>query len=508
MRAATPGGRASHSPAQTITPYPMSCPAPTGKSSRRPGCETARSRECEKKPPRSVSRPPRPLIRQGKHAGSPRWAIADGTANVCANAVQHYISDNGVAMRAGSKGDGKPSVSTEAGNSVLRRLNLAIYKHKNAVPIYQYALDHWPTNENAIWQQMNLVICQICLGDSQAADAAIAKLQANYASNPNFRRAACTIGDNLRWRDINTEKAKDMYTVAASGDPYPDILWAKMGLAISSIGSGDPNTAYAILAKLNTQYRDDPGLAQALYEIGGAFSDAKQFDKATQLFNQVITTWPAGGDYAPLSKAGLGLIQVRQGNDAASEAIYQKVLADYPNHARLPDVVRLMAEGYFEKGLRLAGVKPAEGNKGTPKREISETAKTYLRKAIAKWAPLTTGPSASSSPLAAEAQYYTILAYYQLGENQTVLEQGAKLVQQWPNYANAWQAYPLMVKVYKEQIRAGEITPADGQTAIEQLNRQLLEKYPTCPAAAQVRKALAKPQATTTVQKSAKGGEQ
>jgi len=39
-----------------------------------------------------------------------------------------------------------------------------------------------------------------------------------------------------------------------------------------------------------------------------------------------------------LSKVGLGLIQVRQGNDDAGEAIYQKILADYPNHPRLAQV--------------------------------------------------------------------------------------------------------------------------------------------------------------------------
>jgi hypothetical protein len=58
----------------------------------------------------------------------------------------------------------------------------------------------------------------------------------------------------------------------------------------------------------------------------------------------------------------------------------------------------------------------------------------------------------------------------------------------------------LMVKAYQEQIRTGKISLDEGQGAIDRLYEQLLEKYPTCPAAAQARQAL------VTGQNSVKGG--
>jgi len=123
------------------------------------------------------------------------------------------------------------------------------------------------------------------------AQAAVEKLRADHASRPEFAAAVCIVADNYRWRE-GFAKGKDLYALAATASPnHRQGIWFQMGLAICSICVNDPNTAAAAIAKLNSQYRSDPGLPQALYEVAATFGNSKLYDKATAEFNQVITTW-------------------------------------------------------------------------------------------------------------------------------------------------------------------------------------------------------------------------
>jgi tetratricopeptide (TPR) repeat protein len=383
----------------------------------------------------------------------------------------------------------------------------AQHRRNEATQLYQYVIDHQPNDEYAMWSQKGLAAAAIDARDDQGAKDAIDTLKANYAKWPGYAAALSAVADNYRSRNQHA-KARDLYMTAAVADPNDGgNLWRPAGLAISSIALDDPNAATAALTRLMSRYRDDPALSGALYEVGDAFSKAKQFDKAAHVFDQVVAALPDSNAVA-LSAIGLGLIQVRQGNEAAGDAIFRKVLTDYADNPGLPRAVLVFGQEYMERGLKLAAQAATTSGVKDEKKTLPENAQVQLKKALAAWAPLTSQTAPTDWQSAAEAQYHTAVVYSQLGEYQSALNESAKFLQQWPDYTDSWRAFPMMAKLYKEQIRAGSISQADGQAAIDQLYQQLLETNADCPGADQIRAALQKSKAAAATQSSKKGGRQ
>jgi tetratricopeptide (TPR) repeat protein len=347
-----------------------------------------------------------------------------------------------------------------------------VRSHGDARQLYQYVIEHYPNDDYAMWSQAGAAISAIDGKEDQIAQAAIEKLRANHASRPDFAAAVCVVADNYRWRE-GFAKAKDLYALAAAASPnHSQSIWFQMGLAICSICVNDPNTAQAALATLHSQYRTDPGLAQALYEVGATFGNARQYDKATAELNQVITTWP-DSDYAMLSKVGLGLIQVGQGDDKGAEAIYQKILTDYPNHPRLAEALDLIAERYYSEALSECG---------TPEDAVPQRAVERFEKALAKCQAAANLASATPH-LAARVCYLTGMCLQRLKQYDKMIECYQTVLDRWPDYEYAWHLQYMIGRTYEDLKEAGAIAPSDADPKIKAAYEQLVAKYPTCPAA-------------------------
>lgn len=55
--------------------------------------------------------------------------------------------------------------------------------YQEAKPVSQYVLDHYPDSGQRFWAQRDLVLCDVGLGDRDAAQAGVRKLVANYTQD-------------------------------------------------------------------------------------------------------------------------------------------------------------------------------------------------------------------------------------------------------------------------------------------------------------------------------------
>jgi len=358
-----------------------------------------------------------------------------------------------------------------------------VRSHGDARRLYQYVIDHYPNDEYAMWSQAGIAVSAIDSKDEQIAQAAIENLRANHASRPDFAAALCVVADNYRWREGFAE-AKNLYALAAGASPnHGQSIWFQMGLAICSICVKDANIAEAAVAKLHSQYRNDPGLAQALYEVGATFGNAKQFDKATAEFNHVIATWP-DSDHAMLSKVGLGLIQVRQGDDKGAEGIYQKILADYANHPRLPEAIHLMTEGYYARALELeAANRRAVAPQMPPmQREVPPQVKDAFGRAIEKWSILLQRfPDMPN--LAPTALYFTAVSYSRQDDPAKAVECYRAFLARWPDDERNHHALLRLPGLYNRMVFKGLLSEEQARPLIRAAYEQFVQKYPNSPAA-------------------------
>jgi tetratricopeptide (TPR) repeat protein len=340
-------------------------------------------------------------------------------------------------------------------------------RHSEALELYQYVIDKHPQDLYAMWSQAGIAVCAVDSRDEKALQEAVDRLGTNYACRPDFAAAVSVVADNCRWRDAH-DKASHLYAAAIAADPnHPQGIWFQMGLAISSVSSGDPNTALAALTKLNTRYRDDPGLTQVLYEVGYAFSNAGLYDKAGQILNQVISIWPES-EYALLSKAGLGLILVRQGDDQASDALYQKLLADHKAHPRLSEALLNLGDEYYNQAM-------AKKQRG----DSNDAVNASLRKALVVWDRIITGlPESAYVP---DAWYFSGVLYRRhLGDYEKAVQYYQKVVDQWPDYKYAWSAQGMIGPCYEKLRDVGKVPKLETDSRIEQAYEALVSRYPDC----------------------------
>jgi len=249
----------------------------------------------------------------------------------------------------------------------------------------------------------------------------------------------------------------------------------------------DPNTAQAAIAKLQSQYRSDPGLAQALYEVGATFGNARQFDKATAEFNQVITTWPES-DHAMLSKVGLGLIQVRQGDDNAAEAVYQKVLTDYASHPRLPEAINLVTEGYYSRALELETENRSPGTTQMPPtlREVPQQVKEAFARAIDKWSSiLQRFPDTPN--LGPTALYFSAVSYSRQGDPVKAIEYYRAFLERWPDDERNHHVLLRLPGLYNRMVFKGVLSEQQAKPLIRAAYEKFVREYPDSPAAEMAR---------------------
>ena len=218
-------------------------------------------------------------------------------------------------------------------------------RHAVAVPIYQYIVDHWPRDEIAMVGQANLVSCLLRLKNEAAANAAFAKLQSDYSSRPNIRQVLCTIGDNLRWRNINPEAARQMYTIAASGDPYPEMIWARMGLAISCIRLKDFEAAGPVIESIAADFSNDPAIGQAICHIADAYRDVRSHGDARRLYQHVVDHYPTD-EYAMWSQAGIAVSAIDSKDEQIAQAATEKLRADHATRPDFAAAICILADNY------------------------------------------------------------------------------------------------------------------------------------------------------------------
>jgi TolA-binding protein len=390
---------------------------------------------------------------------------------------------------------------------------------EKAYKIYELVVQNYPGTPEAVTAQLRRTIASVEAEDPSRMKQDIQTLLKQFAPTRDKEESLRTVADTLFWKRFGyaNQPAKQDIVAVIDGHllaianytlaTWPEndwAVWAERDLATVAIERGDDPNTQAAVDRLAVDYADRKDTPAALTFLADQCFELDKFGQADQIYKYICDHWP-GDKQAVLAGANRARVRIATGDDTAAEALFQKVVADYPNHPDLPNAILLVGQGYFERALAFIKEASTVTEEGYQKK-VPEAAQIQLRKALAKWGPLTTDVSVSNTPSALEAQHYTILAYYQLDEYQNVLEHCAKLMDKWPDSERTRQVYPLMAKVYRQQIREGKIPEEEGLAATEQIRNRLLERYPDSPAAGPARKALERSQ-TAAVRNNGKGGE-
>lgn len=420
-------------------------------------------------------------------------------------------------------------------------------KYEKARELYQYVLDHWPDDDScAIWSQTGVAMSSISLGDTEAADAAGAKLLNKFSDNRHIAEEVHHLAWHCRYIAGDHTRALQYYQHVLDHWPGDEkyAIWSQGGLALSYIDLGNSAAAQTAIDKLFAEFSGNERLAEAVDKIAYHYRELKEHEKATQYYQYILDHWP-GSKYAMWSQTGLALLHIDLGNSAVAEATIDKLLSDFSGNEGLVEEVHHIAYHYrelkkYEKAKQLyqyvldhwpdadpyaiwsqSGVgasNAALGNDaaveavidgliadfsddaGLPaavagiaeqyynralqmeSEELASQAQNHFQKAIAIY-KIVADELPNSGDATPEACCLVGVCYRKLSEYEKSIEYYQKVVDDYPTYHLTWHALFMVGRNYEDLKESGVISESEVNAKIKAAYEQLLEKYPDCKAA-------------------------
>ena len=239
-------------------------------------------------------------------------------------------------------------------------------RYDQAKDIYQQIIQNHPDDSYAPRARIGLprieVLTLVASKRFDQAQAALDKLLADFAGNPDLPGSLYWIAERYRWAEKD-EKAKHLYQQIIQN--YPDnayALKARLALArqevLSLIGSWNYGPAQKVLDKLVADFAGNPDLPEALYWIAREYGFTGAYQEAKNVFEQIAKEYPAStfADKARLGTAATEVcLLIVSDQIEASQTALEKLKNDFAAHPDLGEVLHEVAKAYdYQDSLKEA----------------------------------------------------------------------------------------------------------------------------------------------------------
>jgi len=354
-------------------------------------------------------------------------------------------------------------------------------KPEQALSLHQYVVDKHPQSDEALWCQRDIVFCHIDTANEQGAAEALQKLVTGFASNARLPEALADVGEYYR-KKRNFANARTIHQEVVQRFPNSDeAILSQRSVILSSRDLNDDSQIEAGIEALLTRFSKDKDIAAVVCHIADRLGNQRD-DERSSLYQHIVDHH-ANHELVVRAKAKLGAIKIHEGDDAAAEAILQKIETDHASHPRLSEAVHVIADAYYEQAL----IESAAARAG----ESSQKPEEHFAKALAKWELVI-----ARFP---EALYPTAQAYFFAGECHRYFDREDKAVHyheqmaaKWPSDARAPIALFRVIRYYDRIETAGRMPAREAAPRIQQACRTFLKNYPNSRDATEVREILAR----------------
>jgi len=198
-------------------------------------------------------------------------------------------------------------------------------------------------------QAKTSVIALIESGKYEEADADVNRLIADFEPSEAKGQAIYQIAGAYKGAKKYT-KAIELWRNAIANQPKAGYaVWCQMEVAWVNIAIGNYNEAQAEVAKLASDYKDDPNLPWTLNIIADHYTWVSKYEQAKEVYQQVIQKDP-NNPYAGKARMGiaradaLSLIGSKSYTDA--QVAVEKMKGDFGDNPDLPEVLYQVAQQF------------------------------------------------------------------------------------------------------------------------------------------------------------------
>jgi tetratricopeptide (TPR) repeat protein len=224
-----------------------------------------------------------------------------------------------------------------------------VHKYDGAIRLYQYVVDHWPSREQTILSQRNMIWSYLAQGDDANAQAATAQLLARFAGHKDLAEAVYTTANEYR----NAKKYREacaLYTYVV--DKYPTgnrALLSQKFLIVSWDTLGDEPATEAAIEGLLTKLPKTQRVLEQAMQLAESFRQMPEYNHACQLWQGVVDHWP---DTDQAASAEMWIAEthiaslIEAGNQTAIQEALDALIAQFRANPYLPRTLAHVGDKY------------------------------------------------------------------------------------------------------------------------------------------------------------------
>jgi tetratricopeptide (TPR) repeat protein len=223
-------------------------------------------------------------------------------------------------------------------------------EYNKAFQLHQYNVEHFPGDVYAMRSQTEIVYFYLRKGDSTATDAAIDKLLTVFSNQPTLPKEIYQITERYK-RLGKYDKALGLHQYSVEHFPNEMYaMWSQVEIIYSHIRNGNEPMANAAFDKLVAVFSSQPTLPKEIYQIAMKYNQSKRNDKALELHQYNAERSPKDDMFTTWSQVEIIKSDIRDGNDTAADAAFNKLLTVFSKQPTLPKEVYQLANTYSNAG--------------------------------------------------------------------------------------------------------------------------------------------------------------
>jgi len=236
-------------------------------------------------------------------------------------------------------------------------------EYEQAKNLYQQIIQDHPDSTWANRAKLGFSRAQalslINSGNSNQLEEAVDKLIVDFNDHPDLPETLYWIAQECEWM-IKLKDANSIYQRVI--DCCPETPWAdkaRLGVSRVNVGDvieqGDLTAAEPAVDELIVDFNNHPDMPWALYWIAKRYEGQNEFEKAKQLYNQIIEQYP-DSEYPELIEIDIPALDirslVRSGQHTEALTALDKLIADFNDNPYLPRALFMMGEDYYKQAFQ------------------------------------------------------------------------------------------------------------------------------------------------------------
>lgn len=156
------------------------------------------------------------------------------------------------------------------------------------------------------------------------------------------------------------EAIREYKVVVDAGDPKGDnqevIEKANFGMAWTYLKMGQIDQSITSFTNVLDKTKSTTVKVSALTQIGDAYQDAEQWDKAVEVYDRILKDYP-GSVYADYVQYRQGIALLKMAKIESATLAFQSLRQNFPKSKYLGDIEYYLGVAYFKKGDSTAAIK-------------------------------------------------------------------------------------------------------------------------------------------------------